>query len=274
MTKVNMNQNIATTNLAAFQERVNTLFADRAKWQTTVLATANQSLYQLLGNIYTIYLQAKDGADVNAQKHAWLLKEVQARNINTAKNPTFMQLITKFVFYESDTDSRRVNSYARVLNCAAQENVSTGNAIAAYITERGGIENIRAALAKNTKSPKQRAFEGRCIADTAKNVTVVIDAQLEKYATEAMGKYVVLIGKMNAQGKIEVKHVVFENEIGDQISGKTVINGALSNLYSNTEKARKKVAKRKLAEADSDAKNAIFNNTAPEKAKIKMKQAA
>lgn len=229
----------------------------------------------MLGEIYTIYLQAKDGSDVDAEKYAWLLAQVQKRNIPTAKTPTFIQLITKFVFNDSDTDSRRVNSYARVLNCAAQEGVGTGNAIATFISERGGIEEIRSALAKNTKTPKQRAFEGRKVADAGDNITVVASDELAQYATQAKGQYVVLLGKMNAQGNVEVKHVVFEDEVGEErIAGKTVVSGALSNLYSTTAKADKKAAKRKAAEADADAKNGVFDVDATNAAQDDTKQAA
>lgn len=275
MTNENTNMNIATTTLAAFQKRVNTLLTDREEWQTTFLATANQRLYQLLGDIYTIYLEAKDGNDVDANKYAWLLNEVQMRKIPTAKNPTFIQLITKYVFSDSDTDSRRVNSYARVLSCAAQENVGTGNAIANYITDRGGIEEIRAALAKNTKTPKQRASEGRNIADAADNIAVVACDAFAQYATEANGKYLVLVGKMNAQGNVEVKHMVFEDEMNDQlIAGKTVIAGALSNFYSTKAKAEKKIAKRAASEADADAKSSVFDKAASNDVSKQTKRAA
>lgn len=255
--------NTKTAVLAAFKERVNTLFAEREHWETTLYASANKRLYELLGNIYTIYLEAKDGNDVDAEKYAWLLNQLNERNIPTAKTPTFIQLITKYVFSESDTDSRRVNSYARVLTCAAQEGVGTGNAIANYITKRGGIEEIRSALAKNTKPPKQRAAEGRQIANDSDNIAVVENDEVAQYATNASDSYVVMLGKINAQGNVEVKHVVFEEEVcNERIAGKTVVNGALSNLYSTNLKAQKKSAKREAAEAEVNDQNEIFGNAA------------
>lgn len=250
---------IKTATLAAFQKRVNTLFAEREEWQTTLYATANQRLYELLGDIYTVYLEAKDGNDVDADKYEWLLDKVKSRNIPTAKTPTFIQLVTKYVFSDSDTDSRRVNSYARVLSCAAQEGVGTGNAIARYIEERGGIEEIRAALAKNTKTPKQRAAEGRDIADTAQCIAEIACEEIAQCATDNIGQYVVLVGKLNARGNVEVKHVVFEENVGERIAGKTVVSGALSNLYSNNAKAKKKAKDRADAESDADKKNGVFS---------------
>ena len=275
MTNVTANLNIATTTIAAFKKRVNMLFAEREEWQTTIFATANQRLYQLLADIYTVYLEAKDGNDVATEQYEWLLAEVKKRKIPTAKTPTFIQLITKYVFSESDADSRRVNSYARVLSCAALEGVGTGNGIADYITRRGGIEEIRAALAKNTKTPTQRSTEGRLIADAERNIAVLESEELAKYASKAKGTYVVLLGRLNAQGNIEVKHFVFEDDLGDEnIAGKTVVAGALSNLYSTKERAKKKVAKRNAAEAEVAQKNAAFNSVAQRNAEEAMSKAA
>jgi len=262
MTNETKTQDIAATTLKAFKKRVNTLFTEREEWQTTLFATANQRLYELLADIYNVYLDAKDGSGVDTKKYEWLQNEVTKRKIPTSKNANFIQLITKYVFSDSDTDSRRVNSYARVLSCAAQEGVGNGNAIAEYITERGGIEEIRAALAKNTKTPKQRAVEGRSIAANAKNIAVVCNEKLAQHAAKSKGNYVVLLGIMNAQGEVEIKHAVFENDVSDErIAGKTVVSGALSNLYSTSEKARKKNEKRDAEENEANAKNKIFNKT-------------
>ena len=266
--------NIKATTLAAFQKRVNTLFAEREEWQTTLYATANQNLYKLLGDIYTVYLEAKDGNDVNADKYKWLLEEVKSRNIPTTKAPTFIQLVTKYVFSDSDTDSRRVNSYARVLSCAAQEGVGTGNAIARYIEERGGIEEIRAALSKNTKTPKQRAAEGRELANAAANIAEIACEEIAQCVTDNIGQYVVLVGKLNARGNVEVKHVVFEENVGERIAGKTVVSGALSNLYSNNAKAKKKAKDRADAESDADKKNSVFSKQQSSATADAEKQAA
>ncbi|UWR04220.1 hypothetical protein K3740_05885 [Ruegeria conchae] len=267
--------NLNETVLTAFQKRVNTLTADREEWQTTVYATANESLYELLGAIYTLYLEAKDGSDVDADKYDWLLSEVQSRKIPTAKTPTFIQLATKLVFFDGNADSRRVNTYARVLSCAAQEGVGTGNAIASYISDRGGIEEIRAALAKNTKTPKQRAVEGRRIADAANNIVEIACDEIAQYATDATGQYVVLVGKLNARGNVEVKHVVFEDEVSkERIAGKTVVSGALSNLYTTKAKAAKKTAKREAEEATADKQSSAFNKRVRDEKHEVEKQAA
>ncbi|MEK9699559.1 MAG: hypothetical protein VW270_27525, partial [Candidatus Poseidoniales archaeon] len=56
--------------------------------------------------------------------------------------------------------------------------------------------------------------------------------------------------------KVEVKHVCFENKIGEyHIGAKTAVNAALSNLYTQSEKISKAKAEQKAAEKATDDKN-------------------
>ena len=88
-------------------------------------------------------------------KRAWLVDQCEEREITFKSNkPTLIQLITKLVFHDSLADSRRVNSYARVLNAAAQSyKVLVASDVPEFIRANGGIEEVSAATAKNTKSP-------------------------------------------------------------------------------------------------------------------------
>lgn len=252
---------IAADVLVAFKKRVNTLSVEREQWQATQFASANDRLYQLLGEIYEIYLEAKDNTGIDQQKQEWLLSKVRERRVPLSKKPTFLQLITKYVFSESDTDSRRVNSYARVLNVAAQANVTSAGGISEFIKSYGGIEEIRSALAKNTKTPKQRAMAGAQLARTAQTIATVKSDQLAKYATTAKGTFVVLLGEMTPQGTVEIKHTVFSNNVGDEVTpSETVVAGALGNLYSNQMKAERKKAAQKRREEKEQEKSEIFSS--------------
>ena len=249
---------ITKTTLAAFQKRVNTLAAERDEWQCTLFASANERLYELLAHVYSLYLDAKEGSGVDTEKYDWLKKEVDKRGIACCKNPTFIQLVTKLIFCDSDTDSRRVNSYARVLACAAQEDIGNSREIPDYIADRGGIEEIRSAMSKNTKTMKQRASEAAPFASAAETIAIVEADGLAQYATAAHGKFVVLLGVMNARGQVEIKHKVFGSDVdGDHLTSNTVINGALANLYSNETKKRKDAEKRKQNEDKATGVNNI-----------------
>lgn len=257
------NQNEITTNaINNFAERVNTLCNERETWQNTVFASANTQLYSLLAQVYELYLNAKDGSGVSEQKYDWLMKQVAQRNIPHSKTPTFLQLVTKLVFADSDTDSRRVNSYARVLACAAEANIGNSSQIPSYISEHGGIEEIRAAMSKNTKTMKQRATEGAASAANAKTIAVVESDDLSKHSATANGKFVVLLGVMNARGQVEVKHKVFGSDVKcDEVTSNTVINGALSNLYSNEAKAAQQAKKREEDEQKATSLNDIQSSS-------------
>jgi hypothetical protein len=254
------NENNVTINtINNFAERVNTLCIEHETWQKTVFASANAGLYDLLAQVYELYLSAKVGNGVSEQKYDWLIKQVAQRNIPHSKNPTFLQLVTKLVFADSATDSRRVNSYARVLACAAEADIGDSSQIFNYISSQGGIEEIRASMSKNTKTMKQRATEGASRAQSANNIAVVETDELAQYAAKASGKFVVLLGVMNARGQVEVKHKVFGSDVEcDEVTSNTVINGALSNMYSNEANKAQKTKQR-----EEDEKKATSINDIP-----------
>lgn len=238
-------KDITATTLEAFKNRVNTISEARHEWQDTHFATANEQLYQLLGKVYQIYLETKEGEEELKAQKDWLKEELRRRNIPSGKNAGFLRLITKFVFADGDQDPKRISSYGRVLSCADLEEVASGAEIPNYIKERGGIEAIRRKVTKGTKSIKERAEEGRYYADDAENIAVVKSKKLAHLVTAACGKYLVLLGRMNASGEIEIKHCVFEEDAGEGTSSsKTVIQGALSTLYAKKNKDDKEEEKK------------------------------
>lgn len=249
----NLNANV----LASFQNRVNTITTERQTWQTTQFNTANEALYKLLGDIYTLYDEAKGDTEADQKKREWLLAECTAKKLPLNKKPSFIQMLVKFIFSDNDTDSRRISSYTRVLSAAAQsDDVKVGADVPNFIRKYGGVEEIRASLSKNTKTPKQRAQMGRGIAlNKASIVEVSSDVTLE-HAASLKNQAVLLVGFVNAQGKVDVKHICFENGVEKTLIGaKTAVNAALSNLYTQTEKERKAAEDQKATEKATDDKN-------------------
>lgn len=249
--------NVTKDVFADFKNRVNTISTDRVDWQSTLFSSANEALYKMLGDIYTLYDESKEGNDLDEKKYDWLLEECQKKKLPLNKKPTLIQLLVKYVFSDNDTDSRRISSYARVLSVAAQSSaVQTGKDVPKFIKKYGGIEEIRAALAKNTKTPNERAEVGRGLALERKNICEVETDITKTFATKAKGQVVLLVGFVNPQGNVDVKHVCFENDVSKfNVGAKTAINAALSNLYSQTEKMGKAEAEQKAAEKATDDKN-------------------
>ena len=198
--------------LLHFKNEVTQLINKRSDWQENQFKTSNEMLYDLLAQIYELYLQSKGGEKADASKRAWLVEQCEEREITFKSNkPTLIQLITKLVFYDSLADSRRVNSYARVLNAAAQSpKVLVASDVPEFIRANGGIEEVRAATAKNTKSPSERAEFGRKLLADRDTIQTITNEIVKTNAATVKGKVILLVGIATAQGKVEVKDICFE----------------------------------------------------------------
>ena len=243
--------------LHSFKENIKTIVEAREKWQGSLFKSANDSLYNLLGKIFDLIEETKTNTEADKEKRDWLLSECRKRKLRHNMKPSFIQLITKLVFCNSDVDSRRISSYVRVLTAAKQsKDVVVGADVPNFIWKYGGIEEIRASLSKNTKTPTQRAELGRGFALKSKVLCELTTEETQSYATKTKGNFAVALGIVNAKGIIEVKHVCYENPINNNMpSGKTAINNALSNLYSIIAKKEKNELKRVKAEQQIEEKN-------------------
>ena len=106
--------------LHSFKENLKSIVVEREKWQGSLFKSANDSLYDLLGKIYDLIEETKTNTEADKEKRDWLLSECRKRNLRHNMKPSFIQLITKLVFCNSDVDSRRISSYVRVLTAAKQ----------------------------------------------------------------------------------------------------------------------------------------------------------
>ena len=260
--------------LHSFKEYIKTIVEAREKWQGSLFKSANDSLYNLLGKIFDLIEETKTNTEADKEKRDWLLSECRKRKLRHNMKPSFIQLITKLVFSDSDVDSRRISSYVRVLTAAKQyKDVVVGADVPNFIRKNGGIEEIRASLCKNTKTPTQRAELGRGLALKSKILCEVTTEETLSYATKTKGNFAVALGIVNAKGVIEVKHVCYENPINNNMpSGKTAINNALSNLYSIIAKKEKNELKRVKAEQQIEEKNqrALEMNSINDKNVLKL----
>lgn len=249
--------NINTSIVKDFQNRVNTICTQRNTWQQTQFKSANDALYAMLGELYDIVHQFTNSTKSDELKYNWLFSECTKKGIKLSKKPTFAQLLVKYVFTDNDTDSRRISSYMRVLNAALQSSeVNSAADVSVFIRKYGGVEEIRASLAKGTKTPSQRAASGREIVLKGKTVATVSTDETAKHVASAKGSIVLLVGILTAKGTVDVKHVCYELAPTDShLSAKSAVNAALSNAYAMQNKASTKVAKKKATEKEIDDKN-------------------
>jgi hypothetical protein len=250
-------QNINTSIVKDFKNRVNTICAQRSTWQLTQFKSANDALYNMLGEIYALTKHYTNTTKADEIKYDWLLNECTKKGIKLSKKPSFVQLLVKYVFTDNDTDSRRISSYVRVLNAALQSSeVTSATDVSLFIHKYGGVEEIRASLTKGTKTPLQRAASGREIILKGNTIVTVNTDDTLKHVSTAKGKIVLLVGILNAKGSVDVKHVCYELAPSDKhLSAKSSVNAALSNVYSTTQLALKKTNKQMKEEKEIEDKN-------------------
>ena len=247
-------KNLVVETVVNFKNEVTQLISKRSDWQENQFKTSNEMLYDLLAKIYELYLQSKGGEKADVSKRAWLVEQCEEREITFKSNkPTLIQLITKLVFHDSLADSRRVNSYARVLNAAAQSRrVLVASDVPEFIRENGGIEEVRAATAKNTKSPSERAEIGRKLLVNRDTLQTITNEIVKTNAATAKGKVILLVGIATAQGTVEVKDVCFEAADSKLlISNKTAVKAVLSTVYSTDCRKNKDIEQKLTVEKDS-----------------------
>lgn len=134
----------------------------RQEWEAGAYAASNEKLYALLGACYDVYL-----ACIRTPELAdGLTKAMQNLKMITNKGTSLALKITRFVFANQDNLKKsefRVLSYARVLDVAHEEGCAAGQ-LAAFIKERGGIDEIR----RNGGEPQKKSKEPEQMVTVAK----------------------------------------------------------------------------------------------------------
>jgi hypothetical protein len=253
-----------TTSFHNIINRADDIVEQRKEWQATVFTDSNEALYAILQQIYELYEHTRSSTQLSGDVASFMRKQCEKKRLKLTKKPTTLQLLVKYVFADSAVDSRRISSYVRVLTAAAlSKDVTTPAHVPEFIRNAGGVEEVRAAQAPNTTPPRVRAAEGRKLADKRKSLATVAVEEVKQNATNAKGSYVALIGKVNAQGEVEVKYVCYEQSVSDdKLKCATAIKSALANLFSNKQRNQRHHAARKQSEqkAQSATRNIVDNS--------------
>jgi hypothetical protein len=179
----------------------------------------------------------KDATKESKQKRIALKEMCNALSITfRPKKPHLIDLLTKVVFSQGGAiDASRISSYARVLKIAAMSpEVDCAADLTDFIKKSGGVEEVRRQLTKrNTKSVAERVIAVKKSYNDLDGGQVINYSEVSDSAAELEGNYVVLLGKVNAQGAIEVKHMCAEVAYGacKKNFGSSVVNKALTHMY-------------------------------------------
>lgn len=128
------NRTELTTALEAVQKQ-------RKDWEAGAFAASNDKLYAILAVAYDICQACIANPDLTEGINYWL----ELRGLKFSKNTSLELKVVRLVFAEPETQDKhkyRLLSYARVLNLALEDG-QTSATLAQYISDQGGIDEIR-----------------------------------------------------------------------------------------------------------------------------------
>ena len=210
------------------------LVSEREQWEAAALRTSNEQLYVLLQKCYRLYKLMEGSGQQAAQLRKGLQEYIDANGYRFTKSSHTLTKIVKCVF---GVDRQRVSNYSIALRAALAQKIASQD-VAAFISNAGGVQEIRLAKSGNLMTAKQKAaIASETIA--ASNLGVFSSTALAGGLDAGkIGTNTVLIGTWQADGTIAVRAVVDSD---------AVLNAALAKHYSSAKDATKQQAAEKDA---------------------------
>lgn len=262
-TTVNTNETtIVTEEVKSFQNEIAEVRNSASGWYSNEYKTSSERLYSIFSKLYVHYDNLTSTVDdATTQKREWIEAECKAKGVVLTKKPTILQLLVNFAFYVDDVDcSKRLSSYVRVLKAAVCTDGVAADNIANWIADNGGIESIRQQTTKSAVTKEQRIEEGNALLNRFETIANVTNEKTTQYASTKTEEVVLLVGVLQADGSVAVKHTIFKEEDDSTIKGTTVINTALCNVYSKHNETVKKNTSKDKAEEEAQSINDIISN--------------
>lgn len=206
--------NPSINNIAFSKSTVQSLDAlvtRRKSWEATDYKKANEGLYALLADCLAIFNDKFVEGSVNDQKtlRSDLVARLKTDGVKVQKNSNTLTMFVRVVF---GSDRKRAHGYAYVLKAAISNEVSAAN-LPQYITEQGGIEEIKrkmvvseAALAKQA----ERAVAKTEVMASIEQAKVTPLAQLPM--SGVTGDYAILLVKPTPDGMVSIVGVLSDVE--------------------------------------------------------------
>ena len=152
-----------------------------------------------------------------------------------------MTRIARAVF--GDIDRRRISTYSLVLRAAKKEEVSALN-LAAWIEERGGVQEIRLARSATFVSPKEKAELAQHSYEQLPTLaTVKSEALAIEFDADNTGKECVLLATLLDDGNYAIKAVLNKG---------AAVNAAFAALYAQHSEQQRAAEKELKAANDAD----------------------
>jgi len=278
------NENIIKKEVNSFQNEIQSIKSIATDWYNIEYTNSNTKLYSVFAKLYKLYETCTSTTDANTQKANWLKKQCENKGVKFGNKPTIQNLLINFAFFVEGLDyakqQKRISSYVRVFTTATATDDVRANNIASWIADNGGIENIRQMTSPSAITKDERIKQGNSFLNRFETIANVSNNKTIEYANEKTNEVVLLVGILEADGSVAIKHTIFKEENGSTIKGGTAINTALCNVYSKTKEEEKAAAKKVKAETEAKNKaktsNVIIAKAKPETSitEIELKKAS
>jgi hypothetical protein len=236
------------------------LIAERKAWEADAYRTSNEQLYALLQRIYNFY-RSVSGPD-NKLKQEQLLNYCSAQGYRFTKSSHLITKVVRCVFEDRAMDRRRVSTYSLVLRSAHKQVLSgvlAADAVAKFVAEQGGVEQVRLAKSPTALTPKQKA---QAATQMQADTIAVVNSEMLSAVTAVgnVNKHAVLLAVQQADGAFAIKSLLY---------GDGVVNAALAAFYAK-QQAMQDDADAKADATDSDKRKAEAVAAAVEDASYKL----
>lgn len=225
---------------AANYKRIEQLIIEREVWEQGVVRTSNEQLYALLAKCYSLFGEMCGKTVQAAALRSALEDVIGKKSYHFNKGTHTLTKIVKCVF---GVDRRRVSAYSLVLREALFQKQTT-EGIATFITNRGGVEEIRRSKSLTAKTPAEKAVLGKQAVGNRELAFVSSDKIAEKIDIANVGNDLVAIVTQQADGSLIVREL---------INSQAVLNAALACAYSANKAGVEKAAKDAVAANDDKA---------------------
>ena len=227
--------NIATTALGLLKG----MEEQRIKWEDGVYRKSNAALYEVLAEC----LQFAGDLTTEAAKERTKALEAfyKSRNYKLRKDTLLVSRVLRAVF--GDADRRRISTYSLVLRQAQKSNVAY-KALAKWIEENGGVQEIKLARSPTFVSAKQKSVIAQQSFDSLTTLAEVKTEALSLLAdADFVGEDCVLLAQQQADGSFAIRAVLRSG---------AAVNAAFTALYAQKKTSTEEDSKERTAANDAD----------------------
>ena len=204
--------------IVAAYDRITKLFDKRQVWQDTVYKTSNEMLYAILQECYRLYNDMLGAGVVASALRDALTRKLSERSIKFDKNTHTMTKIVRCVF---DGDRKRISAYSLALRAALEKKVPVDNLVG-FISDQGGVEEIRLAKSTTTASTQHKVASATDMLRNRQLAVLTTPELTEALDAAKVGEHHVLIVTQLADGSLAVNCIV---------SAQSAVNAALAAYY-------------------------------------------